>query len=439
VYGEVTHLDSVGDPIQTLDYAYDVLDRRIEKSDTPAVGPAYTERYVYDGEHLALKFGASSLANRYLHGPVIDQILADEQVSSLSSPGDVLWSLVDHLGTVRDLAEYDSGTGNTVIVNHISYDAYGGSRAETNAAVDHLFGYTGREWDAEADLQYNRARWYDPAVGRWLSEDPIGFEAGDANLARYVGNEPTGYVDPRGLFKSVDPAVHAEITRQALASVGVNPAHAIPRIIVTQNSMTDADRLFVAEYHAQATRFPNVLQALMKEIVAKNPTTQQEHAEVAALMGNALHILQDFYSHTDWIDGRRLIPNYLWYRNRPEYGSEGEAILMQQSMNHTPHNTTIDLNAIYTGDFSQINGVIIFDGGFDPRATARNSLHNRYAADENGFGRDDPSRGGQADSFETAKRLALQQSVEFLLWVRNNSQNGGTIDYMRDANPIKPQ
>jgi RHS repeat-associated protein len=198
----VTHLDSIGDPIQTLDYAYDVLDRRIEKSDTPAVGPAYTERYVYDGEHLALKFGGSALANRYLHGPVIDQILADEQVSSLSSPGDVLWPLVDNLGTVRDLAEYDSGTGDTVIVNHISYDAYGGSRSETNAAVDHLFGYTGREWDAEADLQHNRARWYDPAVGRWLSEDPIGFQAGDVNLSRYVGNEPIGKVDPKGLLSS---------------------------------------------------------------------------------------------------------------------------------------------------------------------------------------------------------------------------------------------
>jgi RHS repeat-associated protein len=199
----VTHLDSVGDPVQTLDYIYDVLDRRIGKTDTPAVGPGYTERYVYDGEHLALKFGASALANRYLHGPVIDQILADEQVSSLSSPGDVLWPMADHLGTVRDLAEYDSGTGDTVIVNRISYDAYGGSRAETNAAVDHLFGYTGREWDAEADLQYNRARWYDPAVGRWLSEDPIGFEAGDANLSRYVGNRSTIAVDPSGLAEIV--------------------------------------------------------------------------------------------------------------------------------------------------------------------------------------------------------------------------------------------
>ena len=34
-------------------------------------------------------------------------------------------------------------------------------------AVDHVFGYTGREWDKDVGLQYNRARWYDPALGTW--------------------------------------------------------------------------------------------------------------------------------------------------------------------------------------------------------------------------------------------------------------------------------
>ncbi len=42
---------------------------------------------------------------------------------------------------------------------------------------------------------------YDPTVGRWLSNDPIGFAAGDTNLQRYVGNSPTNYVDPTGLLQ----------------------------------------------------------------------------------------------------------------------------------------------------------------------------------------------------------------------------------------------
>ena len=42
---------------------------------------------------------------------------------------------------------------------------------------------------------------YDPSIGRWLEEDPLSFEAGDANLYRYVGNGPTNAVDPTGLDK----------------------------------------------------------------------------------------------------------------------------------------------------------------------------------------------------------------------------------------------
>ena len=41
-------------------------------------------------------------------------------------------------------------------------------------------------------------RWLDPQVGRWISEDPIGFAAGDANVYRYVGNIPATYTDPNG-------------------------------------------------------------------------------------------------------------------------------------------------------------------------------------------------------------------------------------------------
>ncbi|NEZ56463.1 RHS repeat-associated core domain-containing protein [Adonisia turfae] len=59
-------------------------------------------------------------------------------------------------------------------------------------------GYTGRERDDATGLIYYRARYYDPTVGRFLSEDPLGFDAGDANLYRYVFHSPTNYTDPSG-------------------------------------------------------------------------------------------------------------------------------------------------------------------------------------------------------------------------------------------------
>ena len=48
--------------------------------------------------------------------------------------------------------------------------------------LDLAFAYTGRLLDQATDLQNNLSRWYDASVGRWMSEDPIGFHGGDANL-----------------------------------------------------------------------------------------------------------------------------------------------------------------------------------------------------------------------------------------------------------------
>ena len=61
-----------------------------------------------------------------------------------------------------------------------------------------LFGYPGRELDSFSGMMDYRARWYDPALGRFLTVDPIGFAAGDPNLYRYVFNEPTRLIDPTG-------------------------------------------------------------------------------------------------------------------------------------------------------------------------------------------------------------------------------------------------
>ena len=120
------------------------------------------------------------------------------------SAGNVLWPLADHLGSVRDLADFDEALGITAIANHITYDAWGQITSETNTAIDEIYGYAGRETDEESHLNFNRARYLDPAAGRWISEDPIGFAAGDTNLASYVGNSPADATDPSGLAAKKD-------------------------------------------------------------------------------------------------------------------------------------------------------------------------------------------------------------------------------------------
>ncbi len=83
--------------------------------------------------------------------------------------------------------------------HHLTYDSFGNITSQTSGTHDPLFAFTGRDWDADAELYYYRLRWYDPAVGEFIGEDPSGFAAGDTNLDRYVGNAPTNYTDPFGL------------------------------------------------------------------------------------------------------------------------------------------------------------------------------------------------------------------------------------------------
>ena len=175
-------------------YVYDVYDRRIAKTvDLDGVGSqiATTERYVYDGAHIALVFdGAGNQLQRFLYGTQVDQVLVQE-----NADGSLYWALSDHQGTVRDVVD---GQGN--MLNHIVYDSFGNVKSETNSGIDFRFGYTGREFDAETGLYYYRARYYDAQTGQFIGQDPLSFGAGDTNLYRYVSNSSVNFRDPSGMF-----------------------------------------------------------------------------------------------------------------------------------------------------------------------------------------------------------------------------------------------
>jgi RHS repeat-associated protein len=122
------------------------------------------------------------IEHRYLWGAMQDELLAMDDD----------WTLRDHLNTVRKVVN-----AKGKVVSDLEYNAFG---ALINATgVRPLFRYTGKLFDDATALQWNINRWYDAGVGRWISEDPIGFEGKGTNLCRYVENFPLVFTDVTGL------------------------------------------------------------------------------------------------------------------------------------------------------------------------------------------------------------------------------------------------
>ena len=193
--------NSVVDAVQEVGFIYDAMDRRIAKevnSDPQNLTEGTVTNFVYSGDNVWLEFVDEIFHQRYLHGPAVDQMFAQE-----NADGEIIWNLTDHLGTARDLIDND---GN--VVNHLTYDSFGNVVAQTDDTVKSRYLFTGREFDYETDLYYYRARYYDGGIGRFISQDPIGFGGGDANLYRYVNNEPVLSRDPSGL---IDEELYEEL------------------------------------------------------------------------------------------------------------------------------------------------------------------------------------------------------------------------------------
>ena len=191
--------DALAEVTQSVSYTYDALNRRISKTVDGSV--TYFVHDSYNSlSNVALEFGDEDgvagsaepvLTQRYVHGSRVDRVLAQED-----GDGNLLWHLGDHLGTIRDLVD-NSGE----VMNHYIYDSFGNVIAQTDNTVENRRLFTGREFDVETGLYYYRARYYYSPTGRFLGLDPIGFEAGDSNLYRYVGNSPLNGTDPTGQFK----------------------------------------------------------------------------------------------------------------------------------------------------------------------------------------------------------------------------------------------
>lgn len=176
-------------------YQYDPLGRRIRKRDS-----GRRIDFLWDGDVLLRETtrdtekGQDLKARTYYFEPGTFKPIA------LSEDGEVFHYHLDHLGTPDALTD-----GNGEVVWSVSYRTYGNVAIAHCDAVEQPIRFQGQYFDEETGLHYNRFRYYDPAIGGFISQDPVGLQGGINNY-QYVPN-PTHWTDPLGLTCKEDKAL----------------------------------------------------------------------------------------------------------------------------------------------------------------------------------------------------------------------------------------
>jgi len=187
-YNVDNRLIGVTTPTGVWAYTYNVLGNRVATTENGS-----TTRYVIDpaglGDVAAEYNSSGNLIARYDHGYGL--------LSRTNFAGASAWYTFSAIGNTSEL------TGDSVaMLNSYAYDPFGVVLAKSEAVVN-PFRFTG-EYGVMHEpngLDFMRARFYDGINARFLSADPVRLASGDINLYRYVGNVPTGAVDPLGLAR----------------------------------------------------------------------------------------------------------------------------------------------------------------------------------------------------------------------------------------------
>ncbi|MGI8553119.1 MAG: RHS repeat-associated core domain-containing protein, partial [Dehalococcoidia bacterium] len=165
----------------TSSYSYDGQDTRVGKTTGGTTTP-----YLWDRQ-ATLPLLASDGANTYLSDS--NSLLGQLDASNAPS-----YYLDDALGSVRGQANASgalTGSGD--------YDVFGAARS--GSTLSSTMGYAGQQTDPETGFSYLRARYYNPALGRFLSADttlPNAPGTQGYNLYAYVANNPTTWADLNG-------------------------------------------------------------------------------------------------------------------------------------------------------------------------------------------------------------------------------------------------
>lgn len=206
--GDKVTFTTTGEAVEYWQYQYDLLDRLVAVRKNNAL----VAEYAYDPEGLRVVKKARGETIHYVYEgtePLFEKRISDGKVKSyvyalgryLARVDGVIgdpdakkyFYHTDHVGSIRAVTDQEGQ-----VVFKADYLPFGG-RLGKDGEFEEFHGFTGKEYDPDTGLYYYNARWYDPDLGRFLSEDPAA-DSRNPNLYSYCGNNPVIRTDPNGQF-----------------------------------------------------------------------------------------------------------------------------------------------------------------------------------------------------------------------------------------------
>ncbi|MCS0614691.1 RHS domain-containing protein [Massilia kyonggiensis] len=279
------------DAAQTVSYAYDPFGRRIAKRDAFGV-----TRFVWDGNRLLCE-QRGSYSRTYVYGE--DAFVPLARVDAVTGGDGAVRAEVrhlhlDHLGTPREMTNADGR-----VVWAARYRAWGNALEVVQDAVPAVLPsyeieeaqpvrFQGQYYDSESGLHYNRFRYYDPDIGRFVSIDPIGLFGG-ANTFTYARN-PVSWIDPLGL--SPCRTGQGALSENGVAQTDISPRQ--PNTTRSGVTRTNAADWRTLRDHWDSIGYGEILSGDNLSAIAKGRTPKVDEAwvrffpEDAGLMGEKI-------------------------------------------------------------------------------------------------------------------------------------------------------
>ncbi|MEE4716347.1 RHS repeat-associated core domain-containing protein [Pseudomonas alliivorans] len=214
-------------------YQYDSLGRRVAKQ-SEVNGKTEHKRFLWQGLRMLREEqpGQNSL---YIYEPGSYAPLARVDQREGEAENTLYYFHTDQIGTPLEMTDADGQ-----IVWQATYKAWGSLEALTVNEVEQNLRFQGQYFDEETGLHYNTFRYYDPEVGRFITQDPIGLAGGD-NLYKYAPNA-IGWVDPLGLCSR---ALSSNMTKAGTPRPANSAAH---HIVGDTSMLADPARKVLAKH-----------------------------------------------------------------------------------------------------------------------------------------------------------------------------------------------